>query len=170
MSEEKAPARQRVGSDFVLPVVGVCYAVYYVWSVWDFPLEARRSGLFLAGLLLLLCGLFFVRTLLQALRGRVEWEFTALLGPPEGRLNRLGFLLLIGGYLWFVEPLGFTLATFVFLLVGSLLAGIPSWRKAVVFASTASILGYLFFLELLGTRFPRGPFEALVAQMVSPWS
>lgn len=170
MSDETKPDRKRVGSDLILPVVGICYAIYYVASVWDFPVEARRSGLFLAGMLIVLCLLFFLRTAVQALRGRVEWEFTVLLGPVEGRWHRLGFLLLIGAYLLFVRTLGFTLSTFMFLLVGSLLAGIPGIRRALVFASTASILGYLFFIQLLGTRFPRGPFEHLVTALVSPWS
>lgn len=170
MSDETKPDRKRVGSDLILPVVGTCYAIYYVASVWDFPVEARRSGLFLAGLLIILCSLFFLRTAIQALRGKVEWEFTALLGPREGRLQRFGFLVLIGAYLMFVQTLGFTISTFLFLLIGSLLAGIPGLRKALVFSAVASILGYLFFIQLLGTRFPRGPFEQLVTALVSPWS
>lgn len=169
MSDDKSPDRKQVGSDLIIPVAGICYAIYYVYSVWEFPAEAQRSGFFLAGLLLTLCLLLFARIAVQMAQGRVDWEFTALLGPSEGRLRRLGFVALIAAYLLTVRTLGFTLTTFSFLFIGSMLAGLQSVRRAAVFAATAAIAGWLFFIVLLGTRFPLGPFEALVAQLVSLW-
>lgn len=170
MSDETPSDRKQVGSDLIIPVFGISYAIYYVYSVWDFPAEAQRSGLFLAGLLVFLCALFFLRLLSFALRGKAELEFTALLGPHEGRLRRLGFVALIGAYLLTVQTLGFTLSTFAFLFLGALLGGLESVRRAAAFAAIAAIAGWLFFIVLLGTRFPLGPFEALMAQVVSLWN
>ncbi|KPQ15177.1 MAG: hypothetical protein HLUCCO18_12975 [Rhodobacteraceae bacterium HLUCCO18] len=169
MSDDTPSGRRQVGSDLIIPVAGIAYAVYYVYSVWDFPPEAQRSGFFLAGLLVALCLIFFVRIGILAARGRVELEFDALLGPPRGRLGRLGFVALIGAYLLTVGTLGFTLTTFSFLFIGSLLAGLKSIRRAAIFAATASLAGWLFFIVLLGTRFPLGPFEALVNMVTSSW-
>ena len=169
MSDETSSGRKRVGSDLIIPVAGIAYAVYYVYSVWDFPPEAQRSGFFLAGLLVVLCLIFFLRIGILAVRGQVEVEFDALLGPPEGRLRRLGFVALIGAYLLVVQTLGFTLTTFSFLFIGSLLAGLESIRRAAIFAATAALAGWLFFIVLLGTRFPLGPFEALVNIVVTSW-
>ncbi len=169
MSDDKSPDRKQVGSDLIIPVAGICYAIYYVSSVWSFPAEAQRSGFFLAGLLVSLCLIFFIRIGVQMARGRVDWEFTALLGPEQGRWRRLGFVALIGAYLLTFQALGFTLATFAFLFIGSILAGLTSVRRAASFAAIAAISGWLFFIVLLGTRFPLGPFEALVAQVVALW-
>jgi hypothetical protein len=169
MSDEKPSDRKQVGSDLIIPVFGIAYAIYYVYSVWDFPAEAQRSGFFLAGLLGFLCLLFFLRVALHALRGQVELEFSALLGPKEGRWGRLGFVALIAAYLLTVQTLGFTLTTFSFLFFGALLAGIGSAVRAAAFAAIAAIAGWLFFIVLLGTRFPLGPFEALVAQVTLLW-
>lgn len=169
MSDDTPSGRKQVGSDLIIPVAGIAYAIYYVYSVWDFPPEAQRSGFFLAGLLVTLSLIFFARIGILALRGRVEFEFDALLGPPQGRLRRLGFLALIGAYLLTVQTLGFTLTTFAFLFIGSILAGLESIRRAAIFAATAAIGGWLFFIVLLGTRFPLGPFEALMNLVVSSW-
>ena len=169
MSDDTTSDRKQVGSDLIIPVFGIAYAIYYVYSVWEFPAEAQRSGLFLAGLLVFLCALFFLRLGLLILRGKAEFEFTVLLGPPNGRMGRLGFVALIAGYLLTVQTLGFTLSTFSFLFLGSLLAGLESVRRAAIFAATAAILGWLFFIVLLGTRFPLGPFEALISQVISLW-
>ncbi|MBP0484936.1 tripartite tricarboxylate transporter TctB family protein [Sagittula salina] len=168
MSDDNPSGRKQVGSDLVIPVVGMAYAVYYVYSVWEFPPEAQRSGFFLAGMLVVLGLIFFARIAVLALRGQVELEFHALLGPPEGRLRRLGFVGLIGAYLLTVQTLGFTLTTFAFLFLGSLVAGLESIRRAATFAAVAALSGWLFFIVLLGTRFPIGPFETLMNQ-VMPW-
>ncbi len=170
MSDEAPSDRKQVGSDLIIPVLGIAYAIYYVYSVWEFPAEAQRSGFFLAGLLFLLCALFFLRTLLLALRGKAELEFLALLGPPEGRWRRLGFVALIGAYLLTVQTLGFTVSTFSFLFLGSMLGGLKSARRAATFAAIAALAGWLFFIVLLGTRFPLGPFEALMAQVMLLWT
>ena len=161
---------KKVGADLIIPVIASIYAIYYVVSVWDFPREAQRSGMFLAALLLFLTLLLFIRTAIQALRGQVVWEFASVLGPREGRGSRGAFFLLIIGYLFIVQWGGFTLTTFLFLLFGSMLAGLSPLRKAITFAAVASLGGWLFFIVLLGTRFPRGPFEKFVTWVAQSWT
>ena len=160
---------KKVGADLIIPVIATLYAVYYVASVWDFPPEAQRSGMFLAALLIGLSVLCFIRTAVQFMRGRAEWEFSSVLGPREGRGRRGAFFALIIGYLFVVPWGGFTLTTFLFLLVGSILAGLSPVRKAAIFAAIASLGGWFFFIFLLGTRFPRGPFEEFVTWVAKLW-
>lgn len=162
--------KKPVGADLIIPVAASLYALYYVASVWDFPPEAQRSGIFLAAMLLLFSGLFFVRVGLMAVRGQARWDFSAVLGPTERRLHRAGFLGLIFVYLFVVEWGGFTLTTFAFLFAGSWLAGLRPAGKAALFAAVAALGGWLFFVVVLGTRFPVGPFERLVAMVPTPWS
>jgi len=170
MSKDERQPRGAVGADLIIPVAASLYALYYVASVWSFPAEAQRSGLFLAALLLGFSALFFLRCGLLFLRGDARLDFSAVLGPEEGRGQRLAFLLLILAYLPVVRHGGFTLTTFAFLLLGSLLAGLRPLRKALVFAAAASLFGWLFFIVLLGTRFPSGPFERLVSMVMRSWN
>lgn len=170
MSDENRRSLKRVGADLIIPVTATMYAVYYVASVWDFPPEAQRSGLFLAALLIGLSTLFFIRTAVQLIRGRAEWEFTSVLGPRDGRGRRAAFFGLIIAYLFVVQWGGFTLTTFLFLFFGSMLAGLSPVYKAALFAGLASIGGWLFFIVLLKTRFPHGPFEELVTWVTQLWT
>lgn len=170
MNDEDPKEARRYGADLVLPAAASLYAVYYVASVWSFPPEAQRSGLFLAGLLLTLTSLFFVRTAIGALRGGWRFDPSPLLGPYDGRSARLAFVALILVYLALVRLGGFTLTTFGFILLSSLVAGLrPVWRAAI-FASVAALGGWLFFIVLLGTRFPEGPFERLMHAVMSAWT
>ncbi len=169
MSGNTGRPAQKVGADLIIPVMASLYAIYYVASVWDFPPEAQRSGLFLASMLLVLSGLFFLRTIWRVTRGNAEWEFSSVLGPREGRARRGGFVLLIVGYLLIVQWGGFTLTTFLFLFFGSMLAGLSPMRKAAIFAAVAALAGWIFFIVLLRTRFPRGPFEDFIAWVAQSW-
>lgn len=163
MSAEPRKGPKRYGADLVLPVVASVYAVYYVASVWDFPPEAQRSGIAMAGLLLTFTTLFFIRTAFNAIREGWVLDFSPLLGAPEDRMRRFGFVALIFAYLAVARYGGFTLTTFGFLFAGGLMAGIGSVRKAFLFALIAALAGWAFFIALLGTRFPEGPFERLVS-------
>jgi hypothetical protein len=163
MSAETGKGPKRYGADLVLPVVASVYAVYYVASVWDFPPEAQRSGIALAGLLLTFTTLFFIRTALSVIRERRVFDMSPLLGAPDERMRRLGFVALIFIYLAVARHGGFTLTTFGFLFAGSLMAGVGSVRKAFLFALVSALAGWAFFIALLGTRFPEGPFERLVS-------
>jgi hypothetical protein len=170
MSINNDRPKKPVGADLILPVAASLYAIYYVASVWDFPPEAQRSGIFLATMLLVFTGLYFLRTLVQGMRGELKLDFSQITGSPDGRMARIGFLGLILVYLLVVRWGGFTLTTFAFLFAGSLLAGLRPVSKALIFAAGAAIGGWLFFIVLLGTRFPRGPFEQLVTAIANLFS
>ncbi|SEA61849.1 tripartite tricarboxylate transporter TctB family protein [Rubrimonas cliftonensis] len=157
-------------ADLILPGLGTLYALYYVASVWGFPPEAQRSGLFLAGLFLTLSALLVARSALKAVREGWRPDFEALLGPEENRRGRLAFLLLIFGYLAVAPFGGFTLTTFAFLLLGGLAVGLRPFRRALAFAAIGALGGWAFFIALLGTRFPQGPFERLTEQLAATWN
>lgn len=165
MADKPKDARRTFGADLILPVLASLYAIYYVASVWDFPPEAQRSGMLLAGLMLFFSTLFFIRTAVRAVAGGWRFEIASVLGPEEGRLNRIGFVALILVYLLVVRHGGFTLTTFGFVLGASWLAGLRPVRRAAIFAAVAALAGWAFFIALLGTRFPEGPFERLVAAL-----
>ncbi len=160
--------RKASAPELIIPVAGSLYAIYYVASVWDFPPEAQLSGIVLAAILLTLSALYFLRVARVMLAGGFDWQLSWILGPVQGRGERLAFLGLIVFYLLFVSYGGFTLTTFIFVGAGSYLAGLRPARRAFTFAALSAIGGWLFFIVLLGTRFPQGPFEMLVS-WVQTW-
>lgn len=170
MDQNDKGITRRFGADLILPVAASLYALYYVGSVWHFPPEAQLSGLFLAGLLLTLSALFFIRTALSALRERWVFDMSPVLGPADGRRGRLLFVLLVFAYPFLAPYLGFTLGTFTVMTLGSWLNGLRPVRKAVLFGAVGGLAGWLFFIVLLGTRFPAGPFERLMAWVMASWS
>ena len=170
MKSPEKGSRRTFGADLILPVAASLYAIYYVASVWDFPPEAQRSGFVLAGLLLFLTTLYFIRTAIRAKSGTWDFEIASILGPREGRTNRMIFFGLVLGYGAVAPWGGFTLTTFLFLAAGSYVAGLRPLRRALIFAAVTAIAGWLFFIVLLGTRFPEGPFEQIVSWIASLWN
>lgn len=168
MRQSERKQRAVSAPELIIPVAGSLYAIYYVASVWDFPPEAQLSGIVLATILLVLSALYFLRVAGAMLAGRFDWRLAEVLGPRHGRAERLAFVGLIGLYLLTVSWGGFTLTTFVFIAAGSVLAGLRPIGRALRFAALSAIGGWLFFIVLLGTRFPEGPWEKLIA-WVQTW-
>ena len=170
MDENQKGVTRRFGADLILPVVDSLYAIYYVASVWDFPAEAQQSGLFLAGMLLLFSALFFVRTAIQAYRDSWTFDLSPVLGPVDGRRGRLIFVLMILAYPFLAPHLGFTLGTLLLMGLGAWVNGLRPVRRAVTFGLGGALAGWLFFIVVLGTRFPEGPFERLVGWVIASWT
>lgn len=155
---EREP-RKPVGADLIIPVTAGAYALYYVLSVRDFPFEAQISGIVLAGLLSILVLIYFVRVARGLGVGRLSLGMGAFFGARESRAARGAFVALIVVFILVVPYLGFTLTTFAFLSASFLVAGARPVRRALLVAGAASLSGWLFFIVLLNTRFPEGPFE-----------
>ena len=161
MNENKSDARP-VGAELILPVCAAVYALYYVWSVWDFPAEAQLSGIMLAGLLLSLVALYMVRLLRGFAVGKFSMGFGEFFGPQQSRFGRAMFFCLMLVTLLLVRWLGFTLTTFGFLFSSFLVLGVRPLSRALLIAGIGALTGWFFFIFLLGTHFPEGPFERLI--------
>ncbi len=160
MSELRPKHRMRL-VDLIIPVGSVAYAIYYIASVSGFPFEARITGMVLGVILVGFCALYFASFLWEARRRGVETGLSELLGDNRLAVQRVGFTLLMVAWIYLAPSAGYTLTTFVFLAASFVLLGArPMWRVLAV-AAAVSVAGWLFFIVLLGTRFPPGPFEQL---------
>lgn len=160
--QEQERTKKPVGADLILPVCAAAYAIYYVWSVHEFPMEAQLSGLILAGMLLLLVGLYFIRVALGLSAGRYGLGVGSFFGPSNSLRGRAIFFVLMLVTLVVIPWLGFTLTTFAFLLLSFLALGVRPVSRALTVAGIGALTGWFFFILLLGTRFPEGPFERSV--------
>ncbi|MYZ49717.1 hypothetical protein [Propylenella binzhouense] len=159
---EATNRKKAIGADLIIPLAGAAYAVYYVWSVRDFPIEAQMSGMILAGMLLFLVLLYLVRIGVGLAAGRYGMGLGDFLGPKETRVSRGLFFVLVLASVYAIGHFGFTLTTFGFLALSFVVLGIRPVGRAILVAAIAALVGWLFFVVLLGTRFPMGPFEQLM--------
>jgi len=67
-----------------------------------------------------------------------------------------GFMLLSGLYLGLVEPVGFILCNFAFLVAGMLLLGVRSWPLLVILPAAATAVIYLLFQVWMQIPVPAG--------------
>ncbi len=84
------------------------------------------------------------------------------------RTGRIGLIAATIGFCVFIERLGFTLSTFLFLLISmSILA--KGRRLGLILGVSAmiSVIGWAVFILAFDTRFPRGWFERTMEALLS---
>jgi hypothetical protein len=155
-------ARATTGGDWVIPVVALAFATYYLVSIQDLVWEAKIAAVFVAVVLYALIGIFALKTVFGLRRRRLRIDFSPLW--ENGELFRIRALL-FGLAALSVAALpwaGFTLSTFGFLLATFLwLEKMPA-RLALITAGALALAGYVLFIAILRTAFPFGPFEFAV--------
>lgn len=152
--------------DLIIPLLAVGYSIYYVASVQNFPFQAQITGLLLGSILGFLCMVLFIRFVWQARHAGVRIGWIELIGDMPIGPRRLVFTGLILVSILAVPWGGFTLTTFLFLVASFMLLGVRPLIRVLMIAATAAIAGWLFFIVLLGARFPPGPFELLMSNWI----
>lgn len=170
MEQQDASRRKQkksIGGDLVIPILAVAFTLYYLSTILEAPWEAQVNAFFVGTLLVVLCGVFLLRSLLAVRRGAADLRVGALFEPLSLVPRRLVLFGLALGYIVVLPWGGFTLTTFVFLLGGMLLLG--AWRRKgfkVLLAAGLALVGYLVFIVAFETRFEPGPFERLMGQLL----
>ena len=155
--------RKHVGGELVIPVAALLFTLYYFWTIIDVPWTGQVSALFVGVILLVLIAIFFVRVVLAVRRGEADLDLEVLTTPISFVPKRLALLGLTLGFIVVIRWLGFTLTTFLFLSLSMLLlGGMTRVRVVIPLAAVCALGGYLLFIVAFETRFPRGPFEALL--------
>jgi hypothetical protein len=156
-------AREPVAGDFIIPLLGTALVLYYLASTTDLVWEAKATGVFVGGVLLVLCLMHMLRLLLLIRARRALLGFGGLFGDTPFNRQRLGLLLLVALFILTLPWVGTTLGLFL-LLIGSMrLMGVRSLRTlaSVAFAAAATV--YVLLIALLGSRLPQGPVEQVLA-------
>src|SRR3546814_11550126 len=79
--EDKRHYRKGIGADLILPLMAAAYAVYYLYTVADFPWEAQMMCTFMAIAIWLLVRLMVVRPALKVWRVDAPLRATGLTRP-----------------------------------------------------------------------------------------
>jgi hypothetical protein len=163
MAGSPEPERKGAGGQLIIPAAGILFTLYYASTIWDSPFEAQVAAIFVGTILVVLSLVFIIRHLARWKAGAISLALDDLVGRPYMVPKRLVLFALTIGYMWFIGDLGFTITTFLFLLLSFLvLSNVQRPWLSMTVAGTASIIGYLLFIVAFETRFPRGPFETFV--------
>lgn len=160
MSDDPNRAPRHLGADLVIPVVAVVFTLYYFSTIWNSPWTAQVGAFSIGGVLLSVCTLFFLRVVGQLRRGEGRLTFTSLVNFEDIRTGRVALLVTTVGFCFFIDDLGFTLTTFLFLWLSMAILG--KFKRLGLVTVTATLMalgGWAVFILAFDTRFPRGWFE-----------
>ncbi len=168
MKPENSEQRRQLGGELVIPVMAIAFTLYYFSTIWNSPWTAQVSAFLVGGILLLVCSIFLLRCLLWLVRGEGTLGFSNVVNMDDIRTGRIGLIAATIGFCVFIERLGFTLSTFLFLLISmSILA--KGRRLGLILGVSAmiSVIGWAVFILAFDTRFPRGWFERTMEALLS---
>jgi hypothetical protein len=163
--ETEKPKKKALGADLVIPVLAVAFTLYYFSTIWELGWEAKANGLAIGTTLLLLIGIFLIRTVMQMKRGAATLAMDRLLKPRESQGRRMGLIGAIAVFIALIPWFGLTLAIFCFMCATMLILGVRKPLPLLAAAFTVAAGGYVGFIVILNTRFPHGPVETALARI-----
>lgn len=156
-------SRPGLGADLVIPSLAVILAVYFFFTIYDLPWEAKANAFAIGGVLLLLVAVFVTRLALKVRRGEATLGLDKLMDRASAQWKRVGIIVAIAAFIALLPMLGFTLSLFFGMIGSMLVMGVREPKALVGTALGAAAACYLMFIALLDTNFPRGPVEDLLA-------
>ena len=161
------PEKTHIGGELVIPVAALAFTLYYFSTIINSPWTAQVSAFFIGAVLTVLIAIFLVKSALALRRGEADLGMESLVAPRSFMLKRLLLFALTLGFIYFVKWGGFTLTSFVFMSLAMLLLSDGRNRKFVLaLCGGLAVGGYLLFIYAFETRFPAGPFENLMQQVL----
>lgn len=153
--------------DLIIPILALVFTAYYLTTITEVPWIAQASAITVSCLLVVAILVYFARTAVRVKEKRETLEWRTLWFDRVAGAKRIALLVLTVIYVIVLEPLGFTLATTVFLFLGIvLLSSVGNWRRAAIISVSCSVAGYVVFIYFFKTRFPKGIIETTLAGLL----
>jgi hypothetical protein len=160
--------KRQLGGELVIPILAIVFTLYYFSTIWNSPWTAQVSAFMVGGILLLVCGIFILRCIVWLGRGEGSLGVGNLFSMDDIRTGRIGLLATTVGFCFLIEPLGFTLATFLFLFASMvILAKGQRVPFILVLSALIAFAGWAVFIWAFDTRFPKGWFEVTMKALLS---
>lgn len=165
--ETPSTDKRHVGGELVIPIAGLAFTIYYFSTILDSPWTAQVSAFFVGAILIALITAFLIKTVVAYMAGEVDFAPGPLAEPLSFLPKRVALLGLTVGYIIVIHYLGFTITTFLFMAASMLLL---SNGRNIAFilglSLVVSVAGWALFILAFETRFPIGPFEALMNTLI----
>lgn len=168
MKTDDNQSRRQLGGELVIPIMAIAFTLYYFSTIWNSPWTAQVSAFLVGGILLLVSGIFVIRCVISLMRGQGSLGLANLISMDDIRTGRIGLIAATFGFCLIIERLGFTLATFLFLLVSmGILAKGRRMGLILGLSALISLVGWAVFILAFETRFPRGWFETTMKAVLA---
>jgi hypothetical protein len=168
MAVDRVEEQRAAGGELVIPAVAVAFTLYFFSTIWNSPWTAQVGAFLVGGVLLGLCALFALRVVGLLRRGEATMSLGKLASFSDWRTGRVGLFAATAAYCWFIEDLGFTLTTFLFLFASMAILDRGRGLGRITLISGAMALGgWALFIWAFDTRFPRGWFETFMRAALS---
>jgi hypothetical protein len=164
-SSSRPGSTPSLGADLVIPGLAVALTVYFFFTIYDLPWEAKANAFAIGGVLLLLVAIFVARIAMKVARGEATLGFEKLLDRPSAQWKRLWLLVSLTAFIALLPWLGFTLSLFLGMLASMLVMGVREPKPLLGTALGVAVCCYLMFIALLDTNFPHGPVEKMLAPL-----
>lgn len=158
-SSETGTGRTPLGTDLILPVIGILLTTYYLIDTAGLTWEARATGVIVGCVLLALCALQIGRVLASLAAGHASLGLGAFAADTPFNRARLALVALICLFIGTIEIVGTTLGLFLFLIAGMWVLGVRNPKQLLSISIGTSATVYLLLIYLLGSRLPRGAIE-----------
>lgn len=160
--------KQNIAGECIIPILGVLFTVYYVYSIIDAPWTAQVNAVLVGTTLILVSAIFFLKKFSLLIRGGAEFTvpFARLL--PALQTPQTAFIVTSFLYLILIDFLGFTLTTTLFFWTSMLILGHRKrpYHKAILSVIMA-LIGYAVFIVMFETRLPIGILEQVLGKVIS---
>jgi hypothetical protein len=154
-----------VGQELIIPAMAVGFTAYYFWTVEELAWEAKANGIVIGLVLLVLVALLVGRIAWRVKHGQASLGVT-LGGDRETNRLRLGLLAITVAFLLALPLLGTSIALALMLFATMWLLGARHWPTLLGVSLLTPLLVWATLVVGLGTRFPAGPFEHLMARLL----
>ncbi len=156
--------------EIIVALVVILFSAWYYWQAGFLPTQAADPlgpaalPRFLAVGMIIFALAHIVVSYFRRKRLEEDEEADPLQGAArmQGNLRILGVAVLTGAYILFMMPLGYTLSTFAYLLLLTILLGVPSIRGLAISTVGVTISLLLLFGKFLGVLLPVGFVEQLI--------
>jgi len=168
MAKRSNEVDRQLGGELVIPVLAVVFTLYFFSTIWNSPWTAQVSAFMVGGILLLVCAIFITRSIVWLREGNASLGFGNLFSREDIATGRIGLLITTVGYCLFIQRLGFTLTTFLFLALSMIV--LSKGRRPVFIALVSAAMalgGWAVFIWAFDTRFPRGWFETTMKAVLA---
>ncbi len=156
--------------EIIIGLVVILFSAWYYWQAGYLPQEGADPlgpaalprflavGMILFGLAHIVVSYFRRNRLAE------EEEPDVLQGSAKlrGDLRILGVAVLTGVYMVAMEPLGYALTTFLYLLLLTILLGVPSIKGLAISTIGVTLSLLLLFAKFLGVLLPVGFIDGLI--------
>jgi len=160
MNPENKSRRRQLGGELVIPVMAIAFTMYYFSTIWNSPWTAQVSAFFVGSILIVVSALFIVRCVIWLRKGEASLGMGNLFSMDDWYSGRIGLLASTLGFVMFIEQLGFTLTTLLFMWLSMAILGKGKHLPLITLvAALVALIGWAVFIWAFDTRFPRGWFE-----------